>query len=86
MIVHFAGYRWVERLMPPVVTGAIVAAIGLVLAPIAINSASACLCRSGWSAGDEQKAVEICIDGLSFWLMRIVREIGRGTSVQAVWE
>ena len=29
---------------------------------------------------------EICIDGLSFWLMRIVREIGRGTSVQAVWE
>src|SRR4051812_11834754 len=38
--VTIAGYRWVERLMPPVVTGAIVAAIGLVLAPIAINSAS----------------------------------------------
>ena len=31
---------WIEKLMPPVVTGAIVAAIGLVLAPIAINSAS----------------------------------------------
>ena len=29
---------------------------------------------------------EICIDGLSLWLMRIAREIGRGTSVQAVWE
>jgi hypothetical protein len=29
---------------------------------------------------------EICIDGLSFWLMRIAREIGRGTSVQALWE
>jgi putative pyrimidine permease RutG len=40
LIVHVAGHRWVERLMPPVVTGAIVAAIGLVLAPIAINSAS----------------------------------------------
>src|SRR4051794_24798775 len=40
VIVHVAGYRWVERLMPPVVTGAIVAAIGLVLAPIAITSAS----------------------------------------------
>jgi len=40
MSVHVAGYRWVERLMPPVVTGAIVAAIGLVLAPIAITSAS----------------------------------------------
>src|SRR5215211_5231944 len=40
LVVQLAGHRWVERLMPPVVTGAIVAAIGLVLAPIAINSAS----------------------------------------------
>jgi putative pyrimidine permease RutG len=40
LLVHMAGHHWVERLMPPVVTGAIVAAIGLVLAPIAINSAS----------------------------------------------
>src|SRR4051812_44998910 len=29
---------------------------------------------------------EIGIDGLSFWLMRIAREIGRGTSVQALRE
>src|SRR5437588_484293 len=35
-----AGHAWVERLMPPVVTGGIVGAIGLVLAPIAIQSAS----------------------------------------------
>jgi putative pyrimidine permease RutG len=40
VLVQLAGYRWVERLLPPAVTGAIVAAIGLVLAPIAINSAS----------------------------------------------
>ncbi|MBD8554403.1 pyrimidine utilization transport protein G [Rhizobium sp. CFBP 8762] len=40
LIVMFAGHRWIERLMPPVLTGAIVAAIGLVLAPIAIASAS----------------------------------------------
>ncbi|MDQ4059619.1 MAG: uracil-xanthine permease family protein [Pseudomonadota bacterium] len=40
LVVALAGHRWVERLLPPVVTGAIVAAIGLVLAPIAINSAS----------------------------------------------
>jgi putative pyrimidine permease RutG len=39
-VVTVAGHRWVERLMPPAVTGAIVAAIGLVLAPIAIGSAS----------------------------------------------
>lgn len=35
-----AGHAWVEKVMPPVVTGAIVAAIGLVLAPIAISMAS----------------------------------------------
>jgi putative pyrimidine permease RutG len=40
LVVQVAGHRWVERVMPPVVTGAIVAAIGLVLAPIAISSAS----------------------------------------------
>ena len=36
LIVMAAGHGWIEKLMPPVVTGAIVAAIGLVLAPIAI--------------------------------------------------
>ncbi|MBF9231955.1 solute carrier family 23 protein [Microvirga alba] len=40
VVVQMAGHRWVERVIPPVVTGAIVAAIGLVLAPIAISSAS----------------------------------------------
>jgi putative pyrimidine permease RutG len=40
LIVMAAGHEWVERVMPPVVTGGIVGAIGLVLAPIAINSAS----------------------------------------------
>lgn len=34
-IIHFAGVRWLEALMPPVVTGAIVALIGLNLAPAA---------------------------------------------------
>jgi len=40
VVVTLVGHRWIERLMPPVLTGAIVAAIGLVLAPIAIASAS----------------------------------------------
>lgn len=35
VIIHFAGVRWLEALMPPVVTGAIVALIGLNLAPAA---------------------------------------------------
>src|SRR5882724_10131142 len=40
LIVIAVGHHWVEKVMPPVVTGGIVAAIGLVLAPIAISSAS----------------------------------------------
>ena len=35
LIVHFAGVRWIDAAMPPVVTGAIVALIGLNLAPAA---------------------------------------------------
>ncbi|MGW4091427.1 uracil-xanthine permease family protein [Nocardia sp. NPDC004750] len=34
-VVHFAGTHWIEALMPPVVTGTIVALIGLNLAPTA---------------------------------------------------
>lgn len=41
VIVMFVGYRWIEYLMPPVVTGAVVAAIGLNLAPVAIGNAAA---------------------------------------------
>jgi putative pyrimidine permease RutG len=40
LIVMQAGVGWIERLMPPVVTGAVVAAIGLNLAPVAIKSVS----------------------------------------------
>lgn len=35
LIIHFAGVRWLDVAMPPVVTGAIVALIGLNLAPAA---------------------------------------------------
>jgi putative pyrimidine permease RutG len=40
LAVTLGGHGWVERLMPPVVTGAVVAVIGLNLAPIAVKSAS----------------------------------------------
>ncbi len=39
-IVTVIGYAWVEKLMPPVVTGSVVAAIGLNLAPLAVKSVS----------------------------------------------
>lgn len=40
-IVTVSGTRWIEKLMPPVVTGAIVAVIGLNLAPVAIMGVKA---------------------------------------------
>ena len=39
LIVWAVGTRWIETLMPPVVTGAIVAVIGINLAPIGVKSA-----------------------------------------------
>jgi putative pyrimidine permease RutG len=41
LVVHVSGTGWVERLMPPVLTGAIVAAIGLNLAGVAVKGVSA---------------------------------------------
>ncbi len=40
IIVIFVGYKWVDYLLPPVVTGAVVAVIGLNLAPVAVGEAS----------------------------------------------
>ena len=40
LIVMQSGVGWVDRLMPPVVTGAVVAVIGLNLAPVAVKSVS----------------------------------------------
>jgi uracil-xanthine permease len=41
VVVIAVGYRWIDRLMPPVVTGSVVAVIGLNLAPIAVKGISA---------------------------------------------
>src|SRR5205814_10641732 len=48
LIVMQWGVGWVERLMPPIVTGAVVAAIGLNLAPVAVKSVS----RGQFEAGN----------------------------------
>ncbi|KND57196.1 Xanthine permease [Candidatus Paraburkholderia schumanniana] len=40
LIVAVVGTKWIETLMPPVVTGAIVCVIGLNLAPIAVKGSS----------------------------------------------
>jgi len=41
VLVHVAGTGWIERLMPPVVTGAVVAVIGLNLASVPIRNMAA---------------------------------------------
>lgn len=41
LVVMASGSGWIERFMPPVVTGAVVAVIGLNLAPIAVKGVSA---------------------------------------------
>jgi uracil-xanthine permease len=40
LVVMQTGVGWIERLMPPVVTGAVVAVIGLNLAPVAVKAVS----------------------------------------------
>jgi uracil-xanthine permease len=40
LIVMIAGYKWIEFLLPPVVTGSIIMAIGLNLAVVAVKDAS----------------------------------------------
>ncbi|EBL5619934.1 pyrimidine utilization transport protein G, partial [Salmonella enterica subsp. enterica serovar Agona] len=37
-LVMATGTRWIEKLMPPVVTGAVVMIIGLNLAPVTVKS------------------------------------------------
>ena len=39
-IIKFFGTAWLDKAMPPVVTGSVIIVIGLILAPVAINMAS----------------------------------------------
>jgi uracil-xanthine permease len=58
LVVHLAGSRWIDIVMPPVVTGTIVALIGLNLAPVAwgtcnqtvVNGAIVSSCTNGFRA------------------------------------
>ena len=40
VVVHFVGIKWINKVMPPVIIGPIVALIGLLLAPNAVNNIS----------------------------------------------
>ncbi|CAN7603096.1 NCS2 family nucleobase:cation symporter [Pseudorhodoferax sp. LjRoot39] len=47
LVVQVAGTGWIERLMPPIVTGTVVAAIGLNLAPVAVKMLGATPAETG---------------------------------------
>ncbi|KAJ3311370.1 hypothetical protein HDV04_004095 [Boothiomyces sp. JEL0838] len=49
LIVMLSGYRWIEKILPPIVTGSIIIAIGLNLSVTAVNDASM-TADSAWQA------------------------------------
>lgn len=70
LIVMMTGVQWIEKLMPPVVTGAVVAVIGLNLAPTA--------CRSvGSTDFDAWMAVVtfMCVGGVAVWTRGFIQKL-----------
>lgn len=70
LIVMSTGVRWIERLMPPVVTGAVVAVIGLNLAPTAVKSV-------GPTTFDALIALMtvICVGGVAVYTRGLVQKL-----------
>ncbi len=69
IIITFVGSGWLKRLLPPVVIGPMIIIIGLVLAPIAINSA-------GLVGGSDLKTPLIAL--ITFSTVVIVSIYGKG--------
>ena len=65
-----SGTGWIERLMPPVVTGAVVAVIGLNLAPIAVKSASGTP-FDAWMA----VVTIVCVGGVAVFARGLVQRL-----------
>jgi putative pyrimidine permease RutG len=96
LVVIAVGYAWVERLMPPAVTGAIVAVIGLNLAPVAIKQATGSALDT-WiavitviavgmiatSSGGLLRRVPVLLGGLLGYILYVVltNGLGRGKPV-----
>jgi uracil-xanthine permease len=68
VVVHFAGPRWIQLAMPPVVTGVIVALIGLNLAPVAWGSCN----EQGECTGFQASPVTAVITLASIILIQVL--------------
>ncbi|MFP5462052.1 MAG: solute carrier family 23 protein [Gammaproteobacteria bacterium] len=71
LAVMATGTRWIERLMPPVVTGAVVAVIGLNLAPIAVKGAMGASGFDAWMA----VATFLCVGGVAVFTRGMVQRL-----------
>ncbi|MDZ7652032.1 MAG: solute carrier family 23 protein [Burkholderiaceae bacterium] len=69
-IVMATGTGWIERLMPPVVTGAVVAVIGLNLAPIAVKSVGSTP-FDGWMAA----ITILCVGGVAVFTRGLLQKL-----------
>lgn len=70
-LVMFLGASWIEKLMPPVVTGAVVAVIGLNLAPVAVKGAM------GTSSFESMAAIVtvLCIGSVAVFTKGMVQRL-----------
>lgn len=68
VVVHFAGPRWIQVAMPPVVTGVIVALIGLNLAPVAWGTCD----ESGACSGFQSSPVTAVVTLASIILIQVL--------------
>jgi putative pyrimidine permease RutG len=70
LVVMAIGTGWIERLMPPVVTGAVVAVIGLNLAPIAVKSVGSTT-FDGWMAA----VTILCVGGVAVFTRGLLQKL-----------
>jgi uracil-xanthine permease len=70
LVVMAVGTGWIERLMPPVVTGAVVAVIGLNLAPIAVRSVGSTP-FDGWMAA----ITILCVGGVAVFTRGLLQKL-----------
>jgi putative pyrimidine permease RutG len=70
LVVMALGTGWIERLMSPVVTGAVVAVIGLNLAPIAVRSVGS-TSFDGWMAA----ITILCVGGVAVFTRGLLQKL-----------
>src|SRR5690554_3290058 len=69
ILVYFIGTKWIDRLLPPVVIGPMIAIIGLGLAPVAVEQA-------GLTAGGDIKVMMVAI--ITFLITALVSTYAKG--------